>query len=765
VLELFRRYFGITDLDPPRAVRDKIAGRTLLLDPTLTEALPFLFDFLGVPDRAFPAATLNPEARQRQLFDLTRRLLQARSTREPAILLLEDLHWFDRASDAFLAQLVESVRGTRTLVMLTFRPEYDAAWMAASYYHRLPLLPLRPESIAELLTGVLGPDPSLQRLRELVQERSGGNPFIMEELVQSLVDTGVLAGSQGAFRLVSPVDPSSLPATVQNLLAARIDRLSEREKQVLQTASVIGRHFSEPVLRRVAEIPEESLAAALHVLNRTEFLYPEAIYPQAEYAFKHSLIQEVAYRSQFAERRARVHAAVARTIEEIDRDKLGERSALLAYHWERGSDPREAARWHRRAAEWVGLSNVDEGLRHWTSARTLLDSLPEAQETLSERAAVRAQILSLLARLGDPDGRGESLYQEGRDLAERSGSRPVQSLLFHSYGLWRLYSGSAAEALGPLVEAARLADEVGDSGLLASARFGLSFAMTIAGRPQEGLHTADEGLRAPVVNVGSGAGPGTSNAIPMLLSARAFALIWTGRLKEAEIDLDGMIEVARKAQQPMPAYVAHLYHVFRCDLSGDARSALAHGKGAMECIKRGTYSSMLLWTHCMWAIANVLNGEWQVAREALDEVLRVGRDRQLLGVEGLALGTLARVQLGIGDPAAALALSEETIALCRRRGTRGWEIYAQLARIRALRELGGAAGRDRIEDALADATEWIETTGSDGFAPLVAVERAALAGLLDDEAGRDRKLREAHRLFTAIGAIGHAERIATEIGR
>jgi predicted ATPase len=205
----------------------------LRLDETLAEGLPLMFDLLGVPDPALPAPPLGPEARQRQILDLIRRLAHARSAREPAVYLFEDLHWFDRASEEFIENLVEIAPGNRTLMLLNFRPEYHAAWMQRSYYHQLPLLPLSPEEIAELLGDLLGADPSLRHLRELIQERTGGNPFFIEEIVQSLVETGALVGTRGAYRLGKPAEEIGVPATVQTVLAARIDRLPEREKRVL----------------------------------------------------------------------------------------------------------------------------------------------------------------------------------------------------------------------------------------------------------------------------------------------------------------------------------------------------------------------------------------------------------------------------------------------------------------------------------------------------------------------------------------------------
>src|SRR5262249_41536865 len=215
VLEFLRGYFGIGEQDTAQATREKIAGKLLLLDPALADALPLVFDFLGVPDPERPLPRLDPEVRQDRLFEAMKRLTHARSRREPGVSLFEDLHWIDAASEAFVANLVEAVAGTRTLVIVTFRPEYDAAWMRKSYYQRLALPPLGPEAIAELLADRLGTDPSVAELGERIRTRTGGNPFFIEEIVQALAEAGSLAGTNGAYRLVRPMAELTLPATVQ----------------------------------------------------------------------------------------------------------------------------------------------------------------------------------------------------------------------------------------------------------------------------------------------------------------------------------------------------------------------------------------------------------------------------------------------------------------------------------------------------------------------------------------------------------------------
>src|SRR5438552_3562565 len=206
VLRLFRAFYGITEQDSAATARERIAGRLLLLDERLRESLPINFEFMGVPDPENPAPQMDPEARQRQMFDLVRRVIQARGQKETTITLLEDLHWFDGGSAVFLEPLLDAVVGTRALVLVNFRPEYQAPWTGRSYYHQLPLAPLGPDAIRELLDALLGTDPSIAGLAEMIHARTGGNPFFTEEVVQNLIESGKLQGSKGAYRLVTPVE-------------------------------------------------------------------------------------------------------------------------------------------------------------------------------------------------------------------------------------------------------------------------------------------------------------------------------------------------------------------------------------------------------------------------------------------------------------------------------------------------------------------------------------------------------------------------------
>src|SRR5207253_621963 len=302
------------------------------LDEGFREALPVLFEFFGVPDPERPVPRMNPEAKQRQLFGVLRRLVQGADPRGAKGLatLIEDLHWLDPGSEVFLEQWVEAIAGSSNILLLNFRPEYHAAWMQKSYYRQLPLAPLAAEAIRKLLEDLLGSDPSTRGLAAAIHARTGGNPFFTEEVVQTLIESGQLEGTRGSYRLLAPIERLAVPASVQAVLAARIDRLPEREKQVLQAAAVIGKEFAEPILLAAAELPDGELRAALATLKAHEFVYEHALYPVAEYAFKHPLTQEVALGSQLQERRGRTHATVARALAAAYAEKLDEQAALLA---------------------------------------------------------------------------------------------------------------------------------------------------------------------------------------------------------------------------------------------------------------------------------------------------------------------------------------------------------------------------------------------------------------------------------------------------
>ena len=347
IAELLRSYFGIAASDAPDASRDKVTKRLLALSPAFKTSLPAVFDALSIADTSARRVVATAEsARGKSLGRFLRHWVQAASAQAPMVLLLDDLHWIDPESHALLADLVEALAWTRTLFVANHRPEYRADWLRGAHCRALPLGPLEPAERRDLLRALLGDDPSVVAFAERIDARAGGNPFFLEEIVRSAAAAGRLEGEHGAYRLALADAEIEIPKTVQGVLAGRIDRLAEREKQVLQTAAAIGTVFDLRLLERVGAFGSDDAAAGVAALVALSFLEPSA----HGYAFRHPLTQEVAYQSQLESRRAELHTETARALEEIHADRLGEHASLIAHHWQAAGARYQAARWRHRAA-------------------------------------------------------------------------------------------------------------------------------------------------------------------------------------------------------------------------------------------------------------------------------------------------------------------------------------------------------------------------------------------------------------------------------
>jgi class 3 adenylate cyclase len=312
VLDLLRRYAQVDDHDDARTIRAKVTGHVLTLDETLQETLPALLSLLEALPEDSPFWHLDPSQRRQHTLAALQRLLLRDSQVQPLLLVFEDLHWIDSETQALLDGLVERLPMAPLLLLVNYRPEYQHGWGSKTYYTQLRLDPLPPASAAAVLQALLGDDPSVAPLKPLLIERTEGNPFFLEESVRTLVETGVLVGAPGVYRLVKPLDSLQVPATVQAVLAARIDRLPPEEKRLLQTAAVIGTEVPFALLQAIADVPEAALHRGLAHLRAAEFLYETCLFPELEYTFKHALTHEVAYNSLLLERRRGLHGTWSR---------------------------------------------------------------------------------------------------------------------------------------------------------------------------------------------------------------------------------------------------------------------------------------------------------------------------------------------------------------------------------------------------------------------------------------------------------------------
>jgi class 3 adenylate cyclase len=281
VRDLLKAYCQIEERDEGRRIREKLTGKLLTLDDTLRPTLPVFLALLDVPVEDPTWQALDPPQRRQQTLEAMKRLLLRESQEQPLLLVFEDLHWIDTETQALLDSLVESLPTARLLLLVNYRPEYQHGWGSKTYYTQLRLDPLPPASADEFLQALLGDDPSLTPLKQLLIARTEGNPFFLEESVRALVEMGVLAGGPGSYRLVQPLQGLQVPATVQAVLAARIDRLPPEEKRLLQTAAVVGTEVPFALLQAIAEASEEALHRGLAHLQAAEFLYETSLFRSA----------------------------------------------------------------------------------------------------------------------------------------------------------------------------------------------------------------------------------------------------------------------------------------------------------------------------------------------------------------------------------------------------------------------------------------------------------------------------------------------------
>jgi class 3 adenylate cyclase/tetratricopeptide (TPR) repeat protein len=387
IIDLLKIYFRIEEGDDRRRIREKVTGKLLTLDEALRSTLPAFLSLLDVPVEDSAWEHLDALRRRQHTLDAVKRLLLRESQVQPVILVFENLHWIDSETQALLDRLVESLPTARLLLLVNYRPEYQHSWVSKTYYIQLRLDPLRPENAGELLQDLLGGDASLGTLKRRLIESTDGNPFFLEETLQTLIETHALVGERGTYRLVQPLGTIRVPATVQAVLAARIDRLPLEEKNLLQTAAVIGKDVPYTLLQTIAALPETALHRGLDHLQVAELLYERSLFPEIEYTFKHALTQQVAYGSLPHERQRVVHRRVGEELERLSKTQPEDAYEKLAYHYGRSDQKSKAVEYLVKAGHKATQRYANrEALDHFQNALELIP-IGEAYDRVLESCA------------------------------------------------------------------------------------------------------------------------------------------------------------------------------------------------------------------------------------------------------------------------------------------------------------------------------------------------------------------------------------------
>jgi class 3 adenylate cyclase/tetratricopeptide (TPR) repeat protein len=405
VIELLKNYFDIIPDDDARKRREKIGGKILILDRALEDTLPYIFTLLEVVESDDLLARMDPEIKRRRTLDAIKRLLLRESLNQPLIVIFEDLHWLDEGSRALLNLLADSIGTAHLLMLVNYRPEFTHNWGNKTYYTQVRLDPLSTENGEEMLKALLDDGHDLVPLKRVIIEKTEGNPFFIEEIVQGLFEQGALLRN-GSIKLAKPLSTIQIPSTVQAVLASRIDRLPPEEKDLLQTLAVIGKEFPFTLVREVSGKADDELQRLLSDLQIAEFIYEQPAISDVAYVFKHALSQQVAYGSALLERRRVLHERIARFLEAQFPETVETQPELIAHHYtEAGLGAHAIPYWQRAGERALQRSANTEAISHLTKGLELLSALAKPLEGTPREPVDEAQRCTLLLSLGEAQRR------------------------------------------------------------------------------------------------------------------------------------------------------------------------------------------------------------------------------------------------------------------------------------------------------------------------------------------------------------------------
>jgi class 3 adenylate cyclase/tetratricopeptide (TPR) repeat protein len=666
VIDLLKGYFKIGDRDDHRDMHAKVLGRVLSLDRALESLLSPLLALLDVPVEDGSWQALDPPQRRRRTLEAVKRLLLRESQVQPLLVVFEDLHWID--------SLVDSLGSARLLLLVNYRPEYQHDWGSKTTYSQMRLDALSTQHAGELLDVLLGADPALGPLKELLVKR--GNPFFLEETVRTLVETKALEGLPGRYRLTQPLQSLQVPSSVQTVLAARIDRLSSEDKRLLQTASVVGKHVPFALLQGIAELSDDMLRGALDRLQAAEFLYESGLFPDLEYTFKHALTHEVTYGSLLADRRRALHAAVVETMERVYAGRLAEHVEQLAHHALRGEVWDKAVTYFRQAGAKAAVrSAYREAVTCFEQALAALPRLPGTHERLEEAIDLRFDLRTSLLPLGQLE-KGLEYLREAEGLA-RTLDDPRRLAWASAYMISSCWlTGRLTDALTFAQTAQAIAETLGDLRLKVVANQYLGAALWNVGDYQAAtdlFRKVTESLKGDLSRERFG-----QALLPSVFARRylAHALAERGEFDQSIAEAEEGLRIAETADHPFSLGQAYLVLGYIHAVKGEFDQAVPLLERALAMSR--DWNIRLLSPSCMGFLGYTyaLSGRLAEGLALLAEAMTAFESGVATVFHSLVAAHAGEACILAGRSQEAHRHAERALTLARRRGERGDEAYA-----------------------------------------------------------------------------------------
>ncbi len=737
VRDLVLQRFGVQPTDSPAQARQKIAGTVLLLQESLRAQLPLMFEFLGIADPQAGPLPLPPEVRDQRMRELFREVCLLESGQR-RVILVEDLHWLDAGSQEFFRILLDCGGCQSSLLLFNMRPGPLPSWLAAHRPEQIVLQPLSSEAMAQMARSLIGQGEELDDLVRQITRQASGNPFYIEESVRSLVSEGLLQGEPGARRLTAPLHQIEIPASVQAIIAGRVDRLDPADKALLQAAAVLGQRFDYRLLRAVCELDETALQDALRRLELGNYLRGDDDSANDQWLFCHPLLQEVVYASLLRDRRIVLHRQVAGLLEKYFEETGSLRAAAgLAHHWEAAGEKERSAQWCIRCAALVAQQDIQEDIRYLRRALRLLDPVSDAGRPLAIQA--RASLLRL-AGFHDLELDMDALYEEARQMAEELGDKGLLAELLISNGGRLLSRSDADRAVENTGEAMRLAQDLADASLESRFRIPILFSYFAAGRLDDGLQVLDR-------RDGGAWHQGTIDADNMMSRGfRALILAFRGQLELAEAEARAALACAEKLDVKVSWMYSNLIDIQL--LRGRLGDGPELARRACDYAREFGSSTFIEIAERAAAQVAMAQGDPGAAVELLEH------SRSLVAPDAIGaqfaaahLGTLAQAYHELGRLEEARETVEEAIARGRAARQRVWTLRAWIRKARLLQD-----EERSLQECLGAMDALIRDTGAELFRGDWLQFRAVLARQEEDEGSAAQWWAQAQEHWRRCGA-------------
>jgi len=624
LLQILRAYFNIAEEERESIIMKRINKKIGQLDSGMLKLVPPLQEILGLSVDDEEYSRLEAMQKRERIFEAIRDILLRQSQDKPVILAIEDCQWIDKTSEECLTYLINSFPFARMMVLLLYRPEYHHTWTTKSYYQHIGLNQLSDKASAELLNSILE-GTAAPALSELVLAKAGGNPLFMEELTRALIENGSIERRDHKYVLAEGSSEIAVPATIQGIIAARLDCLGGDLKQTLQMASVIGKEFSFGFLQIIAGMPQQ-LKFHLQDLLGLEFIYRNGLDPKSEYVFKHALIQDVVYHSLLLRTRRKLHERIGDTIEQLYPDRLGEFYETLAHHYNMSQNWGKAFQYLKLSGDKSARSCADrEALLHYRKAIDVLSKQNESRDRQAQELEVRLAMDGVLRALDYPEGSLKNL-QEAQILAGELGDTISKAITLSKMGWYHVYRGNAVLGLKQTEAAFEAAAEAEAPDLVVPIALNLTQALQVEGDLARVVEIASGAIaileRAHKESMYSG-GWGNQNAYCTLLSIAGCSLALLGQFEQAKTTLKKSLAFARRMNNLADIAIALHFCANPFWMLGDGKTAARFHREALSYLDNTGNSMLLAAALAQLGIAYILQGDLLTARQFTDRAVHV----------------------------------------------------------------------------------------------------------------------------------------------